>query len=283
MNRDVEGNTKTSPSDGKKQDNHMRSAVITWNNYTETDFVMLETWCKTDCSEYVLGHEVGTCGTKHIQGFLKFNFRQRFSTIKKIWPKIHLEKCKSPAQAKLYCKKDNNYVSSDRVIKDPMSGVKWHQWQTDLKATLDGPTDDRKILWYYDEVGGSGKTMFSKHLLLSTNDTLYCFGQANNIKFSIAKFLENNKNNIKTIIYDVPRNVKHIDYSGLEQIKQGIFFNEKYESNYCLFDPPHLVVFSNSKPDINGLSRDRLVVIDLTCYKNPDRGGPAALPIPPCP
>jgi hypothetical protein len=44
------------------------------------------------------------------------------------------------------------------------------------------------------------------------------------------------------IIYDVPRTAENfVNYGVLEQVKNGLFFSSKYESEMAVFNPPHVI------------------------------------------
>lgn len=49
----------------------------------------------------------------------------------------------------------------------------------------------------------------------------------------------------------------------IEQIKNGIYFSGKYESQMKYDKPPHVVVFSNTMPDQSKLSADRWNIVFL--------------------
>jgi len=58
----------------------------------------------------VVGNEVGENGTKHLQGFVVYQTRTRFATVKSQLPRAHIEKMAgTPIQASDYCKKDGNF------------------------------------------------------------------------------------------------------------------------------------------------------------------------------
>lgn len=86
----------------------------TLNNYDEEDFVYLTligekklhgmTYC-------IVGREVGQHGTPHLQCYFEFDKKKRFSTVKKLCERFHLEARKGTSEeASEYCKKDGDFV-----------------------------------------------------------------------------------------------------------------------------------------------------------------------------
>ena len=76
-----------------------------------------------------------------------------------------------------------------------------------------------------------------------------------------------NMDNVKAIMIDIPRNHKnHVSYSAIECILNGMITNTKFETGVKVFNPPHLVVFSNFYPEKGEdiLSDDRWDIIELT-------------------
>ena len=62
-------------------------------------------------------------------------------------------------------------------------------------------------------------------------------------------------------MFDVPRSSQqYISYTGIEEIKNGIFSSPKYESCMVAMPPPHVVVLCNIPPDYTDtdLSSDRI-------------------------
>lgn len=93
-------------------DSQSKYWCFTINNYTLGDVSTLEspdTWDKVP-SYLIWQPEVGEKGTKHIQGYVCFSQRIRFSAMKKLLPNCHLEIRKgNHEQAKAYCKKDDTF------------------------------------------------------------------------------------------------------------------------------------------------------------------------------
>jgi len=139
----------------------------------------------------------------------------------------------------------------------------WRKWQLDLKAELDKEPDDRTILWLWEPTGNVGKSAFAKHYAIKGNAIL-ALGSAHNVKAAIALWMKNSPEaDLKYVFYDIPRSSTDVDYTALEQIKNGCFFSGKYESGSVVFPDVHLVCFSNREPIYDQLSKDRWKVIEI--------------------
>ena len=61
---------------------------FTLNNYSPEEFEA----CKAiDCHFLIIGEEVGTEGTAHLQGFITFLLMKRLAAMKKLIPRAHFE------------------------------------------------------------------------------------------------------------------------------------------------------------------------------------------------
>jgi hypothetical protein len=68
------------------------------------------------------------------------------------------------------------------------------------------------------------------------------------------------------VVFDLSRTmVDHCDhiYNIIEKFKDVCLFSGKYESHTKIFDPPHVVIFANFKPDLTKLSEDRWKVFSI--------------------
>lgn len=88
-------NTKVSSSMRK------RCWCFTQNNHTEDDVNKI---VDTNFG-YVMQEETGKNGTSHLQGVIKYPNAVRFSTVKKLLPKAHIEVCKNWVASIQYCSK----------------------------------------------------------------------------------------------------------------------------------------------------------------------------------
>jgi len=127
-------------------------------------------------------------------------------------------------------------------------------WQRELAAVLDGPANDRSIMFYVDPLGGAGKTWF-QHWYLTNNPEkvqVLSIGKRDDLAFMIDPLK-------KVFFFNVPRTgMEFLQYTILEQLKDRIVHSFKYHSRTkFLHECPHVVVFCNEAPDLGKLSQDR--------------------------
>jgi len=134
-----------------------------------------------------------------------------------------------------------------------------HEWQTRVLEMVSEPAHPRQILWIYDLVGGTGKTMLAKYL----TDHFGAFYSNGGKHTDIIHAYQGQA----IAIFDYVRESQnYVNYGVLEQLKNGICFSPKYDSGMKRFPSPHVVVFANFYPASEKLSVDRLVVIEpLKC------------------
>lgn len=257
----VDGNTKSSTPVKKIRSRYW---IFTWNNYTLDDKKYVHAYIDK-CEKGACNEEMGENGTPHLQFFIALKNARYFSTIKKDFPKCHIEKARNIDACMDYCQKKETQLSEPyvkdniRKVKDPLDGKQLYDWQLWLKNYCEKDPDERKIIWRWDRFGCCGKTSLAKHLCLTfPNEVLYLSGKSSDIKFGIKSFLDESKNNLRIAIFDFTRSTENfISYEGIESVKNGIFYNSKYESGMVLFDPPHIICFANFEPEKNKLSLDR--------------------------
>ena len=87
------------------------------------------------------------------------------------------------------------------------------------------------------------------------------------MKYEVMEYLKKNK--LKIVMIDLTRCIEnYVSYQGIEEIKNGIFYNTKYESGMVLFDSPHIIIFANFPPEEGKLNADRWNIVNLD-PKNP--------------
>ena len=99
----------------RTQNSQSRRWVFTLNNPSDAEwqaFRNLADELEEKGIRYVVGgDERGESGTRHIQGFVIFHQPKRFSAVRGLWPRAHIEPARgSSRQAADYCKKDGTYI-----------------------------------------------------------------------------------------------------------------------------------------------------------------------------
>lgn len=133
------------------------------------------------------------------------------------------------------------------------------EWQSNLEESLSLEPDDRSILFYIDQDGGTGKSWFCRYML-SKYDTVQILssGKRDDLAFCI--------DITKSVfLFNVPRGgMEYLQYTILEQLKDRVIFSPKYWSQTkILLKKSHVVVFCNEQPDLTKMSADRYKLINI--------------------
>lgn len=248
-----------------------RARIWVFTYFDEEKFDEMKDWTMKNCTVYSLNPEkCPKTERNHLQGYWEFKNARYFSALQKRFPGIHLEKAKSKEAALDYCMKSETrngetFTNVRPKVKDPLDGKTLKPWQKDVVNLMKTEPDERTVYWYYDENGNNGKTTLAKHLCINyEGSVLYMTGKAADCKYGVTKFLEEKTNNLKMAIFDFARSQEtYISYQAIEEIKNGIFYNTKYEAKMITYDCPHIVIFANFMPDKSKLSEDRWNIIAI--------------------
>ena len=72
---------------------------ITLNNYiADTDYSEILKKPELNCRRAIIGKEVGSNGTHHLQGYIEFQRSYRISHLQKFFPRGHFEAAKGSAK-----------------------------------------------------------------------------------------------------------------------------------------------------------------------------------------
>ena len=266
---DPDGNTETSGSTTKKP-----SAVQYYQWFftlhmeygKETIKVIQESqvWqvLREHCKKFGFQLERGAEGGKHhYQGWFSLETKERFTPLKNKlgWPHIHLEPLRDLHRAMAYCSKAETYVAgpwteSHRPLVNIIDTLR--PWQVQLHDEIKGyVTDRRKVIWYVDEKGNEGKSTFSIWLTRQRGLGVYRFPGSSK-RDCVAYCLKECEP--KCVIFDFARDDFHTcDYGLLEELKNGQLFSQRYKSVVVDFDPPMVIVFANTEPELKKMSADR--------------------------
>lgn len=237
--------------------------LFTLNNYTEEEHGSMIQYFTQSNDSYIIGKELGEMKTPHLQGYVEFKVKKRFTTLHNLFKRCHWERAKGSKNDNIqYCSKDGDYVTNFKLPRP----FKWpaftKPWQEQIFQLINTEPDSRKIYWYWSEEGNIGKTTFTNYLAI-THKAILCPAKTNDAFHRIAKEAEAG-NAIDLVIFDIPRcSQDFINYQSIEKIKDGQVVSGKYEGMQCIFPSPHIIVFSNDTPNMTKLSRDRWVIVNI--------------------
>lgn len=157
----------------------------------------------------------------------------------------------------LYDNKPLEEYKSDFVPKQ--------DWQLHLLEDLKNEPDPRKIIWYQDSIGDTGKSQMAAYLEDHCGALVFRqFGGAKDVATIMQNALKNGWNG-NTIVVDLPRNAKMKSiYEPLEGLKDGRMTALKYNGGFLKWPRPHVIVFANFWPNFEAMSMDRWVKRDIT-------------------
>lgn len=133
----------------------------------------------------------------------------------------------------------------------------WHKAVFALIAMTPQP-DDRLVHWYYDPIGGTGKSWLALYLFACKNYVCFkAFGGIRDMSTIIKSQLDAGRDP-SVVVCDLPRacETKAI-YEPLESIKDKIITTQKYEGTSFHIPPCHLLVMANFLPQLDAMSLDR--------------------------
>lgn len=130
-------------------------------------------------------------------------------------------------------------------------------WQAALGEELLAEPDDRSVIFYVDEEGGTGKTWFQQWFVSQYPDSVQILGVGKVV--DVAHVIDPDRN---VFLINVPRGaMQYFQYSIVEQLKDRMVFSTKYMGGMKLLRTNvHVVVFCNEAPDYEKLSADRVVM-----------------------
>lgn len=188
---------------------------------------------------------------KQIRDFIEINpnFKKVFTEFPEYAIKYHsgIQKCIDTVISE----------ENERNLIERYKSVTLRRWQDRLLKDVSYKPDDRKIIWYVDEKGGKGKTWIAKYLIAKEKAAYFTNGKTADIAHAYK--------GERVCIFDFPRSSEEqINYGVVEKIKDGIVFASKYDSKTKVFDNPHVVVFSNFRPNMSAMSADRWDIREIS-------------------
>lgn len=262
-NSEGSGNTILTPL---KQISPAKRWVFTWNNYTSTDSSNILQLFNIVADKYIFGEEIGESGTPHLQGYVEFKKKCRPLSIDSSFKKAHWEKAKGNLISNaIYCSKGSNIHKLNIIVPKEIKIINpIFKWQLNILDIIKNYTEDRKINWFWEEKGGIGKTEFCRYLVVKHN-AIILGGKGSDMKYAVLEYVKAHGSYPELIVFDIPRSSRSwLSYTGIEEIKNALFFSNKYEAKQCVGNKPCVLVFANFEPDYDNLSKDRWNVVDIS-------------------
>lgn len=257
----------------KSQISCAKKWCFTMNNYTDSSLSSIFSFLKVG-DRSIVGKEVGETGTKHLQGFIEFKAKCRPLERIKIQG-IHWEKCRLSAQTNIeYCSKDGDYeIFGNITIKKEVKILKveeFYDWEKIIIDLIKENPSDRTIFWFTD-LGkcGTGKTTFCKYLIVKYN-AIVLGGKCADMKNGIVDYIKNNDGcTPELILINLPKtfDIHYLSYTGIEEVKDMMFYSGKYEGGMVCGNCPHLLIFSNELPDWDKVDVQRWKVYNIVDNK----------------
>lgn len=268
------GSTESYPKITKKtkQISACKNWCFTLFNYTDALILLFD-----GADRYAFQEEIcPETKRPHLQGYCEWDKRVRpLSRIAIV--KIKWFKCLGNRDSNIeYCTKLETRAPNGRhwlkgltiplPLIDPMAGHLDHlyEYQQKILDIIKGPVDSRKIYWFWDKNGNVGKTDFAKHLVIKYG-AAFLGGKGADVKCAVAsRILKKGINSMNVAIFHFTRTIEnYVSYESLEAIKDSVFFSGKFESDECVYNKGHILVFANFEPEYAKMSQDRWDVCEI--------------------
>lgn len=226
--------------------------------------VQLKTLMKEHCKKWCFQLEEGKeTGYKHYQCRVNFKSKQRITSIVKIFVGAHVSPTSTVNRDNMfYVTKDESRVAGPWKDDDPYIPrqvreiAKLRPWQEGV-ISLSKVWDTRTINVIIDCVGNIGKTTLCSYMCVHRLGTMIPF--ANDFKDIMRGVMDRPK--LGCYLIDLPRAISkdrlYQLYGGIEMVKSGYAYDDRYKFQEEWFDCPAIFVFTNVVPDAALLSRDR--------------------------
>lgn len=270
-NRDAVGNTESTASRKKDQGTQSSYWFFTLFGYDLKQIETIEQILSHECDWYLFQEEVcPETGRDHLQGTLKWKSRKRRTQCVKIIMGANWNPTISISSSIVYCSKElSKKIGGGRwyrgiTVPEPIRVCEPYGWQLDVLNIVASEPDERTIHWFWEPTGNVGKSQLCKYLVVK-NGAIMLSGKSADMFHLLSK---TKVSDIKCIIVDASRDDCHfINYSAIEKIKNGLIFSGKYDGRQLVFNSPHIIVFANSPPDEERLSKDRWHITKIKVIK----------------
>jgi len=227
--------------------------------------------CNEFCKKFCFQQEkCPTTDRLHFQGRVSLKTKVRF-------PKEFAKAIGHVSPTSRECTDDDFYVTKEetrvagpwsekdvpkyipRDVRKVVALLPWQQTLFDISKV----ENDRIIHYVYDNVGNIGKSVFTRWMMC--NGHAQMLPMINDSKDIMRMVMDMPRS--KTYIMDMPRAINKDRlfqlYGGIEMVKGGYCYDDRYHFRQELFDPPNLIIFSNALPEVSMLSKDRWMILTV--------------------
>lgn len=232
-------------------------------------------WLKEWSKKWVFQHEKSETGYEHWQGCFSLFKKKRLHELVPhlLCTEMSVRPLSNNATAQgtfsYFMKADTRMDGpwDDRNVPIPIPRqiahiTQWYPWQKTLMDTAE-TFDARSIHAVIDSVGNNGKTCFKTHMAVTRKARVIPF--ANDYR-DILRMVCSMETSTCYII-DMPRAISKDKlfqfWSAIETVKDGYAYDERYAFKEKYFDSPQVIVFMNTPPDTNLLSKDRWKLYEI--------------------
>ena len=125
----------------------------------------------------------------------------------------------------------------------------------------------REIIWVRGDKGAEGKSWFQEYLEHHyTRKKVFRTSMDRNKESILYSLSKKTLSLLDVFVFNIPRSfdIKDVPYTLFEDIKDGFAISTKYDSKQLRFNTPNIVIiFSNTRPVIGSVSKDRWRVYDI--------------------
>lgn len=240
------------------------------NNSKENIMSFFTEYCKAWVFQLEKGEETGYL---HFQCRLSLKDKLREMNMRQLVKQVLGEARVLPTVTENFKNKNFDYVMKDDTrIDGPWSdkdekpyyiqkkfrgNITWQPWQQSVMNMINNEVNDRTVNVIVNLSGNIGKSFLSMYLMTFRKAIrIPAQPEARDIMRMI---MDQPKSSCYFV--DLPRasskNNQNAIYSGLEEIKNGYCYDDRYKFKNEIFEPPHVWVFTNEIPAENLLSKDK--------------------------
>lgn len=209
----------------------------------------------TDTKHYIVGIEKGKGGLEHFQIRCQNSDPQFFEHVKEWIPEAHIEKAESDSFE--YERKEGRFWTSEDSTD--IRKVRFGQLTNAQQGIVDAlqTQNDRQVDVWYDPKGNHGKTWLTLHLWEIGKALVV--PRASTTPEKMSAFICSSYKGEEYVIIDIPRS-RPIDaalYESIEEIKDGLVFDQRYSGKAKNIRGVKVCIFTNKMLDTKKLSHDR--------------------------